>query len=231
MITRAQRHFSTAGHTGHMPIVVFAHRKGGVGKTLSCLYTGRWLARAGCDVTLVDRDPQQGLLDIATALGCSDGAFTARLRLSIDGTMPTDRPGKWILVDTPPALDGSLPVLAEADYLVIPVIPEIQEVAALEKFVSLLESTRMERPFLQTLGILPVRYVRYWANNRACLESIRQLGASYGYPVLDPVPWSQAVSRYSMAKGLWKHVADALLAKEPVPARTSRSRKAVASAA
>ncbi|MBV8772832.1 MAG: ParA family protein, partial [Deltaproteobacteria bacterium] len=131
-----------------MPVVVFAHRKGGVGKTLSCLYTGRWLARAGCDVTLVDRDPQQGLLDIATALGCPDGQFTTRLRLSLDSNISTDRPGHWILVDTPPALDGSLPVLAEADYLVIPVIPEIQEVAALEKFVSLLESTRMERPFL-----------------------------------------------------------------------------------
>jgi cellulose biosynthesis protein BcsQ len=214
-----------------MPIVVFAHRKGGVGKTLSCLYTGRWLARAGCDVTLVDRDPQQGLLDIATALGCPDGQFSKRLRLSLDGALPVQRSGSWTLVDTPPALDGSLPVLAEADYLVIPVIPEIQEVAALEKFLSLLESTRHEHPFLEPLGILPVRYVHYWANNRACLETIRRLGASYGYPVLDPVPWSQAVSRYSMARGLWKHVADALLAKEPARAQPSRARKAAAHAA
>lgn len=214
-----------------MPSVVFAHRKGGVGKTLSCLYTGRWLARAGCDVTLVDRDPQQGLLDIATALGSPDGHLTRRLRLSMDGNFPVDRPGCWTLVDTPPALDGSLPVLSEADYLVIPVIPEIQEVAALEKFLSLLESTRRERPFLETLGILPVRYVKYWPNNRACLETIRELGASYGYAVLEPVPWSQAVSRYSMAKGLWKHVADALLAKEPARFHPPTVRKAVAHAA
>jgi cellulose biosynthesis protein BcsQ len=204
---------------------------GGVGKTLSCLYTGRWLARAGFDVTLVDRDPQRGLLDIATALGCPDGRFTKRLRLSLDDALPIGRPAAWTLVDTQPALDGSLPVLAEADYLVIPVIPEIQEVAALEKFLSLLDGTRRERPYLHTLGILPVRYVHYWANNRACLQTIRHLGERYGYPVLDPVPWPQAVSRYRVAKGLWKHVADALIAKEPALLASSTTGKAVAHAA
>ena len=50
-------------------------------------------------------------------------------------------------------------------------------------------------------------------------------------PVLDPVPWSQAVSRYSMAKGLWKHVADALIAKEPALRASSTTGKAVAHAA
>src|SRR5690349_6557906 len=50
--------------------------------------------------------------------------------------------------------------------------------------------------------------------------AIRHLGATYGYPVLDPVAWSQAVSRYSMATGLWKHVADALLAREPLSVKS-----------
>jgi septum formation inhibitor-activating ATPase MinD len=76
-----------------MPTVVFANRKGGVGKTLSTLYTGRWLARAGRDVTLVDLDRQQGLWDIAAVLGCPDGVLTRR----------------------PPALDGRLPALNQSD--------------------------------------------------------------------------------------------------------------------
>lgn len=197
-----------------MPTVVFANRKGGVGKTVSTLYTGRWLARAGRDVTLIDLDPQQGLWDIAALLGRPDGVFTKRLRLAPGGVIPSSRPEAWGLVDTPPALDGSLPVLSAADYLVIPVIPEAQEVAQLEKFLNMLEATRRERPFLKTLGILPVRYIHYWSNNRACIKAIHGLGKRYGYTVLSPVPFSQAVSEYSLRGGLWKHVAEELLNEE-----------------
>jgi cellulose biosynthesis protein BcsQ len=197
-----------------MPTVVFANRKGGVGKTVSTLYVGRWLARAGRDVTLVDLDPQQGLWDIAALLGRTDGIFTRRLRIAPNGALPSLRPGQWALVDTPPALDGSLPALGLADYLIVPVIPEAQEIAQLEKFLNMLEETRHERPFLKPLGILPVRYIHYWANNRACLKAIGRLGQTYGYPALEPVPFSQAVSQYSLRGGLWRHVAEALLAEE-----------------
>jgi cellulose biosynthesis protein BcsQ len=121
-----------------MPTVVFANRKGGVGKTLSTLYTGRWLARAGRDVTLVDLDPQKSLWDIAALLGRPEGVFTQRLRLASDGKIPAASGTRsWVLVDTPPALDGSLPALQQTDYVVIPVIPEAQEVAQLEKFLTM----------------------------------------------------------------------------------------------
>src|SRR5712691_8725427 len=122
-----------------MPTIVFANRKGGVGKTLSTLYTGRWLARAGRDVTLIDLDPQRSLWDIAALLGRPEGVFTRRLRLAKDGVIPeTTARGAWTLVDTPPALDGSLPALRQADYLIVPVIPEAQEVAQLAKFLDML---------------------------------------------------------------------------------------------
>jgi len=201
-----------------MPIVVFANRKGGVGKTVSTLYTGRWLARAGQDVTLVDLDPQQGLWDIASLLGLSNGVFTKRLRLAPDGVVPPSRPDCWTLVDTPPALEGNLPVLAQADYLVIPVIPEGQEVAQLTKFLRALRETQPQHPQLCTLGILPVRYVRQWEINQASLATIHQIGAAHGIPVLEPVPWSKAVGRYSLAGGLWRPLAQRLLAQELVAA-------------
>src|SRR5919202_1126709 len=178
-----------------MPTVVFANRKGGVGKTLSTLYTGRWLARAGRDVTLVDLDPQKSLWDIAALLGRPDGVFTKRLRLAHDGLIaevPDSR--TYALVDTPPALDGSLPALNQADYLIIPVIPEAQEVAQLTKFLDMLEETRHRRPFTQTLGILPVRYIRHWPEPRAVLENIHALAGEFHLRVLEPVPHSRAVS-------------------------------------
>jgi chromosome partitioning protein len=174
-----------------MPTVVFANRKGGVGKTVSTLYTGRWLARAGRDVTLVDLDPQKSLWDIAALLGRPDGVFTRRLRLAADGRIPATRPaGSYALVDTPPALDGSLPALNESDYLVIPVIPEAQEVAQLAKFLDMLEATRRRRPFTETLGILPVRYMKHWPEQRAVLADIQALAGEFRLRVLDPVPCS-----------------------------------------
>jgi cellulose biosynthesis protein BcsQ len=203
-----------------MPIVVFANRKGGVGKTLSTLYTGRWLARAGRDVTLVDLDPQKSLWDIAGLLGRPDGVFTRRLRLAAEGRIPAVRGvASYALVDTPPALDGSLPALNEADYLIIPVIPEAQEVAQLTKFLDMLEATRQRRPFTETLGVLPVRYIKHWPEHRAVLADVHNLASEFGLPVLDPVPCSRAVSRYSMAGRLWYQVAEELLRRESAGSR------------
>lgn len=198
-----------------MPTVVFANRKGGVGKTLSTLYTGRWLARVGRSVTLIDLDPQRGLWDIAALLGRPDGVFTRRLRLIPDAAIPSHiAPATYTLVDTPPALDGSLPALNQADYLVVPVIPEAQEVAQLAKFLDMLDATRTSRPFTEMLGILPVRYIRHWSEHRAVLEDIRALAAEFNWRTLEPVPFSRAVSRYSLAGGLWHQVAEALIARE-----------------
>jgi cellulose biosynthesis protein BcsQ len=198
-----------------MPSVVFANRKGGVGKTLSTLYTGRWLARAGRHVTLVDLDPQKSLWDIAALLGRPDGVFTRRLRLTPESGVPEiEDPRRYALVDTPPALDGSLPALNNADYLIIPVIPEAQEVAQLTKFLDMLEATKQKRPFTQILGILPVRYIKHWPEHRAVLEDVHELAAEFALRVLEPVPCSRAVSRYSMAGRLWYQVAEALIARE-----------------
>jgi cellulose biosynthesis protein BcsQ len=196
-----------------MPTAVFANRKGGVGKTVSTFYAGRWLARAGRDVTLVDLDPQRGLWDIAALLGRPDGVITKRLRLSPNDGIPVV-PRGWVLVDAPPALDGSLPALNEADYLVIPVIPEAQEVAQLTKFLTMLEDTHSARPFTRVLGILPVRYIKQWPSNQAMVGEIHTLAERFGHSVLEPVPFSRAVSTFSLRGGLWRQVANRLMAQE-----------------
>jgi chromosome partitioning protein len=197
-----------------MATVVFCNRKGGVGKTLSTYYTGRWLARAGRNVDLVDIDPQQGLWDIAGLVGRQDGMFTKRLRLVRSMPARPQDSRQYVLIDTPPALDGSLPALNEADWLVIPVIPEAQEVAQLTKFLGMLDSTRTSRPFTRVLGILPVRFVRRSTVHQMMLHKIGELANLYGHRVLEPVAQSLAVTTYSMAGGLWRQVASELIRLE-----------------
>ena len=142
--------------------VCLAHRKGGVGKTTSTWYLGRELARAGKRVLLRDLDPQQGLTDIVRDLGGQDGVFSSRLAL-----VPEGAPLPWVphveLIDTPPSLDESLPGVNRADALIIPAVPEHQAVRALERMLRVIHRTRHEHPFLQPLGILPVRVRPRWA--------------------------------------------------------------------
>jgi chromosome partitioning protein len=190
--------------------VTVANRKGGVGKTVTTWYTARWLARMGYRVQLRDEDPQRGLWDIAEMLGYPDGVITHRLRLLERGVNP--RTADFVLIDTPPALDGSLPFLAEADWVLVPVIPETQEVRQLEKFLTTLDATRSARPFTRVLGVLPVRYIKSWEAHQAMLGEIEALADGFGHAVFAPVPMSKAVSRYSLAGGLWKPVAERLAA-------------------
>jgi cellulose biosynthesis protein BcsQ len=114
--------------------VCIAHRKGGVGKTTTTWYLGRELARAGKNVILRDLDPQRGLTDIVRDLGGRDGMFSARLALGSDD-QPLPFEPDVELIDTPPALDESLPGLNRADAVIIPAVPEHQAVRALERML------------------------------------------------------------------------------------------------
>ena len=122
-----------------------------------------------------------------------------------------------MLIDTPPALDGIMPSLRKAEYLVVPCVPELQEVQALAKFLAMLDATKSDRPFTRTLGILPVRYAKQWPAHRSCLASMQQLGEQHGLALLEPVPHSTAVHRYSLAGGLWRQLASRLIQLESRP--------------
>lgn len=204
--------------------VVVANRKGGVGKTLTTIYTARWLARLGRRVLIHDLDPQRGIWDFAEALGRADGRILKHLAVVDPQAVPPFRPD-YVLLDTPPALDTSLPAMRTADWLVIPVIPDHQPVVQLAKFLEALEETRHERPFTQVLGIVPVN-VRRWREHETMLRHIQQIGAEHDIPVLDPVPNSRAVLRYSLVGGLWRQVAEALVQRESAEATgASRARR------
>jgi hypothetical protein len=90
---------------------------------------------------------------------------------------------------------------------------QADRVAALDALQALEEDAGL-RGAARALGILPVRYMKHWPEQRAVLADIHALAGEFRLRVLDPVPCSRAVSRYSLAGRLWHQVADELLARE-----------------
>jgi hypothetical protein len=76
------------------------------------------------------------------------------------------------------------------------------------------------------LGIVPVN-VRRWREHETMLRHIQQIGAEHDLRVLDPVPNSRAVLRYSLAGGLWRQVAEALIQRESGERRATEARRAL----
>jgi hypothetical protein len=99
----------------------------------------------------------------------------------------------------------------------------------LAKFLEALAETRHERPFTRVLGIVPVN-VRRWREHDTMLRHIQQIAAEHELEVLDPVPNSRAVLRYSLTGGLWRHVAAALIERESNERRTTLAAGALAHA-
>ncbi|MGE3268337.1 MAG: AAA family ATPase [Chloroflexota bacterium] len=191
--------------------ICVAHRKGGVAKSTTTWYLARELARAGKRVILRDLDPQQGLRDILRDHGCEDGRYSKTIALVPDGEPLPFTPDIEV-IDTPPALDDSLPGVARADVVIVPAMPEHQAVRALERMLLVLEQTRAEHPFTRVLGLLPVRVKPRWSEHAAFLGQIQALGERFGHRVLPSIPESRAVLTYSLRGRLWRPVAEAVLA-------------------
>lgn len=188
-----------------------AHRKGGVAKSTTTWYLARELARAGQRVLLRDLDPQQGLRDILRDHGCEDGRYSKTIALVADGEPLSFSPDVE-LIDTPPALDDSLPGVARSDVVIVPAMPEHQAVRALERMLLVLKQTRHEHPFTRVLGVLPVRVKPRWTEHAAFLRQIEILGERFGHPVLPAIPESRAVLTYSLRGRLWRPLGELVLA-------------------
>jgi cellulose biosynthesis protein BcsQ len=191
--------------------VCIAHRKGGVGKTTTTWYLARELARAGRRVVLRDLDPQMNLRDILRAHGAEDGRFSARIALVAERAPLPFEPDLELL-DTPPLLDVSLPVLERSDAILVPVVPEFAAVRALGRMLKTIRATMADHPFLRVLGILPLRVRARWPAHGAFLRDIERLARDYDYPVLPPVPDSVAVMSFSLRGRLWRPAAERVLA-------------------
>ena len=197
--------------------VVVANRKGGVGKTLTTIYTARWLARWGRRVVVHDLDPQRGVWDFAEALGRPDGRVLRRLAV-VDRVRPrrSRRTTSWWT-------------------------PRRRWTSRCRRCAARTGSSSRSSPTTSPSSTWPSSW-RRWRRRatssrpRAARRAPGQRAALAGapddapprpavaadadLPVLDPVPNSRAVLRYSLAGGLWRQVAEALL--ERGAARPSR---------
>jgi chromosome partitioning protein len=111
--------------------ILIANQKGGVGKTTAALNLAAAIADSSGTVLVMDADPQQSAMEIATAAAARDIALPFEVRPALAaaelGSISAVRGYDTVLVDLPGNLDDT-PVLGEvlgaADYAIIPVIPE-----------------------------------------------------------------------------------------------------------
>jgi chromosome partitioning protein len=124
-----------------MQRVLVANRKGGCGKTLVSITLASALAAAGGRVALADADPQKSSLRWLKRRPEGEAAIRA-LDWS-DGSEVGEAPKKldWLVVDAPGALHGAgaEALVAEADVVVVPVLPSVFDADSTKRFLARIE--------------------------------------------------------------------------------------------
>jgi cellulose biosynthesis protein BcsQ len=196
--------------------VVVAHLKGGQAKTTTVFFTAWELADLGYRVLCRDLDlDNPNLTDAFRDLGgvfdkASIGRLSERLALVPDGvTIPFE--ADFELIDTPPAKDGSMQGAARADGIVIPAEPELPAGRSLDKMLASVAALRKKNPNLRYVGVLPTRVRRRLSDHQRFIEIMSEIAAEYGFPMLDPIPDSRWVRRYSNREHLWRALAERLI--------------------
>jgi cellulose biosynthesis protein BcsQ len=137
--------------------------------------------------------------------------FLKRLVLVPDGAPLPFRPD-FELIDTPPALDDSLPGIRRADGVIIPMLVEYQGVMALRWMLEYLRATHQLQPTLDMIGVQPTRLFPRRQIQVRFMEEIRELCRAYEVPLLDPIPEDASVLSFAMRGHLWGPLAERVLA-------------------
>ena len=123
-----------------MRTVVFANRKGGVGKTTLAGHVGVVAASRGETVVLMDTDPQGSLAAWWNARERDDVRFAAAQLSELSGQLRllAEKGTSLVIIDTPPAVTTTIAaVVAAADLVVVPIRPSPHDLRAVGGTVDL----------------------------------------------------------------------------------------------
>ncbi|HVI59607.1 MAG TPA: ParA family protein [Luteimonas sp.] len=186
-----------------MKTVLVASSKGGVGKTTIATHLAAQSALAGQRTVLVDADPQGSSTRWAERRAGLDSAV-----LPIDGTrkgwqkaVPED--AQRVVIDAPAgAMAGDLgEFLAEADAVVVPVLPSSLDIDASVGFLNTLAKHPRVRRGQLRVGLVGNK-LKPWTN---ASQQALDLLAQWPYPVVAQLRDSQA---YVVLVGLGKSLFD-----------------------
>lgn len=199
-----------------MTVLAVGAQKGGVGKTTTALYMAAHAARRlGCThgpprVALVDRDESKNLRQL---LGTYDGILPPGVVLLDDKRVPPPDAGyELVVIDTPPGV-SALESLAEANLVLVPVLPEPQGVANLIDYLGNLDNQgRSVSPSMRILALMPNMVAGRTKLHAQHLEMIRQIAAMHVPPlaVLSCVRRLNEIANYNLAARDFAVVAEEL---------------------
>jgi chromosome partitioning protein len=142
-----------------MKVIVFASRKGGAGKTTLASALAVEAERIGAGpVGVVDCDPMQGLAQWWDARRHAAEPILARPEPDLGAALDAleGQGVKIVMVDTPPAIDGSVAgIIARADLVVVPVRASPDDLRAIGSTVEVVE--RAKKPLVFVINAVKPR--------------------------------------------------------------------------
>lgn len=182
-------------------VIVFANRKGGVGKTKSCLHVAEVLRQRGLPVTGIDMDPERGWIKYSTA-----GLLEYPVIEANDQTVRSVVQGLsgFIVIDTPPNDAQSMTKAALlADEVFVPVAATGDDIGRLDSTLADIEDIEQARSKL----LLTVFFTR-WDGRKIISREARETMHKRGIAVADQaIPHSTEFEKFAAPTRLTEYTA------------------------
>ncbi len=186
-----------------MKVLAVGAQKGGVGKTTTSIYVAayatRYLSGPQPRVGLIDRDESGNLTQL---LRLRPDLLLPGLELLPGPHVPPASEGySLVVIDTPPGV-SAISSLAEANLVVVPVLPEPQGLANLIDYLANIDNQgRSVSPNMRLLALLPTMVETRVDIHREHIDLIRQIAAAERPPlaVLPHVRRLSQIRKYDLA--------------------------------